>query len=857
MSLGCLLNFRFVKYSTKNVNNCRHFCNIVHNFDKHGDNSATTSSEKFAGTKTTRKNNAPSYMHIHCTEKWPDDMLKSIVEDIVVLDDFVNDVEESEFVAETKVPLKRLRYENAHWDDAIELYREIERKNWGPICTQVIERIRKTAFTNQAQHLPLVHVLDVAAEGCVKPHIDSVRYCGNVIAGVSLLTDSVMRLVHEKRQELMVDLLLSRRSLYILRGIGRYKFTHEVLRNDSSFFNGVKIEKGRRISIICRESSGSDNESYLRNMPNFVDFKINRDLLNPSFEGYKLSLESFPSKSFTLPEAVYRPAINQSQYSLLHQHLFVNHNFLIHDFWLSADESQRNVIRCFVTTKSGVILEITYFKESGNCNISAAVQLDNQRFSNLTDTEERKIYNVTISLPSVNLAFVADGLGDLLLFDRSDEKWSILFENSTVVQNQESFVVVDSIYRSGDSSLQCLLKTVVAQQSKSSSFQNEFILLDFVQNDKMWQICRKRSIHVKNVVEFSSLSRSDKLPNLICLLTSGDVEFFYDSQRPVVTAANNVSTKIYTWRQTNDRIFVEVAINSKIEPKVDIERKSIRIFDSESQILNGELFDEICEKNSKWSFDIATKKLVIEMVKLEADNHWTEFIIGDTNGEYLADKNSVAQMGDTMMDFTTDQEVKADPFTSRPAFNAEDIEECDMGCMDSLSFNWLDANEHKIIHSVDLGGHQWLFSAKYEDPSAAPSICLRYDVDGILWRAPSDPFADSPSFSAHFLTFDAFGYVVAGKEARRLVGCSPRAVYCAIADSHRNIYVYWRPNKLQGQMLKNRKTGQNVQTVCKQNLLTVDAGDQEILGMITLDDHLLILTDSQLTVFVMSASEVN
>lgn len=266
MSRGCLLILRLTKdiTTTRKVNYCRNFSSIVRNFVENSDSSAVASSPSLSSEEPkSKQNNVPSYMHIHSTDKWPDDVLKSIVEDIAVLNDFVSDVEEAQFLAETKVPLKRLRYENSHWDDAIELYREIERRNWGPICTQVIERIQKTAFTSDAQHLPLVHVLDVAAEGCVKPHIDSVRFCGNVIAGVSLLTDSVMRLVHEKQKELTVDLLLKRRSLYILRGIGRYEFTHEVLHNDRSYFNGLKIEKNRRISIICRESSGS-NEGYLR-----------------------------------------------------------------------------------------------------------------------------------------------------------------------------------------------------------------------------------------------------------------------------------------------------------------------------------------------------------------------------------------------------------------------------------------------------------------------------------------------------------------------------------------------------------------------------------------------------------------
>jgi alkylated DNA repair protein alkB family protein 7 len=46
--------------------------------------------------------------------------------------------------------------------------------------------------------------------------------------------------------------LLRRRSLYIMSHSARYNFTHEILANEESFINGVKVEKDRRISIICR-----------------------------------------------------------------------------------------------------------------------------------------------------------------------------------------------------------------------------------------------------------------------------------------------------------------------------------------------------------------------------------------------------------------------------------------------------------------------------------------------------------------------------------------------------------------------------------------------------------------------------
>lgn len=79
---------------------------------------------------------------------------------------------------------------------------------------------------------------------------------------MSLLTDSVMRLVNEKDKNLYADVLLKRRSLYIMTGVARYEFTHEVLKNEESLFKGEKVFKDRRVSIMCRNEP-DPNSKYV------------------------------------------------------------------------------------------------------------------------------------------------------------------------------------------------------------------------------------------------------------------------------------------------------------------------------------------------------------------------------------------------------------------------------------------------------------------------------------------------------------------------------------------------------------------------------------------------------------------
>ncbi|XP_029421157.1 alpha-ketoglutarate-dependent dioxygenase alkB homolog 7, mitochondrial isoform X2 [Nannospalax galili] len=77
-------------------------------------------------------------------------------------------------------------------------------------------------------------------------------FCGSTIAGLSLLSPSVMKLVHTQDPAQWLELLLEPGSLYILRGPARYDFSHEILRDEESFFGEHQVPRGRRISVICR-----------------------------------------------------------------------------------------------------------------------------------------------------------------------------------------------------------------------------------------------------------------------------------------------------------------------------------------------------------------------------------------------------------------------------------------------------------------------------------------------------------------------------------------------------------------------------------------------------------------------------
>ncbi|KAL5016237.1 hypothetical protein ScPMuIL_005826 [Solemya velum] len=193
------------------------------------------------------------FRYLAATDKETEQVL---LDSMTVIHDFLSETEEQSLLDEIEPYMQRLHYENDHWDDAIVGYRETERKHWRKENKVILQRLKDKAFssgsTSLLQH---VHILDLEKNGYIKAHVDAVRFCGNTIAGVSLLSSCVMRLVNTENKEKYGDILLNRRSLYIMRDAARYNFTHEVLKESESVFRGEIVPRDRRISVICRNEA--------------------------------------------------------------------------------------------------------------------------------------------------------------------------------------------------------------------------------------------------------------------------------------------------------------------------------------------------------------------------------------------------------------------------------------------------------------------------------------------------------------------------------------------------------------------------------------------------------------------------
>ena len=132
--------------------------------------------------------------------------------------------------------------------------------------------------------------------------------------------------------------------------------------------------------------------------------------------------------------------------------------------------------------------------------------------------------------------------------------------------------------------------------------------------------------------------------------------------------------------------------------------------------------------------------------------------------------------------------------------------------------------------------------------AASPSLCLRHDVDGLIWQ-PVDNGDDTPW--KHVATFNAFGYVQASKQQKKYCSCSPNFSFAVICDCVRHIYVYRQPSAI-STPLRNRKSGREVSALAKQQLISLDSVDN-IMGLCVQNNALFVMSGS--TLFMVHINE--
>ena len=170
--------------------------------------------------------------------------------------DVVTEAEEAALAKQADLWFAGRPYEPGHFDGVAAQYRELQKpsKRFSRPNRAVIDRLALATMPPGTPLMP-VHLLDLHAEGEIGRHVDHLEYSGAYIVGLSLLSDTVMTLHHEHSTS-SIEVLLPRRSAYVLTAAARYEWAHALPARPS--FGGRDVEKSRRISILLRDRHAAE-----------------------------------------------------------------------------------------------------------------------------------------------------------------------------------------------------------------------------------------------------------------------------------------------------------------------------------------------------------------------------------------------------------------------------------------------------------------------------------------------------------------------------------------------------------------------------------------------------------------------
>jgi alkylated DNA repair protein alkB family protein 7 len=293
---------------------------------------------------------SPSFSHVNATQapqQQENTQFQFHPNSALVYPDFISTTEASILKEDVMKRMQRTRFQKGHWDAVIQYYKEVEllssstfpsantnananantnasKHQMSQVSLLAMERVRnhisQTHFfpssdNEDEKHDALewlnCHAIYLKKEGLLTAHVDSIKFSGDIVAGLSLLSSSIMRLRPASSSELArrdgiesdgdgagagddlplerqedaddggdintskalmdagyVDLYLPPRSLYVLSGVSRYTYTHEILPCNSRFEFGschgngndngngdhVNVQREDRISIMFRDA---------------------------------------------------------------------------------------------------------------------------------------------------------------------------------------------------------------------------------------------------------------------------------------------------------------------------------------------------------------------------------------------------------------------------------------------------------------------------------------------------------------------------------------------------------------------------------------------------------------------------
>jgi len=568
-----------------------------------------------------------------------------------------------------------------------------------------------------------------------------------------------------------------------------------------------------------------------------------RTLVDPNFSGYKLSLDGLVTRSQKVGGCGGGPLNilpSADQYSYLHASIFSSsQNHVVCDPWDAQGDT------AYFIAKEGQVFRV------GDGQAGEVWSLPGQ------GGEESQQYNSRLVFIDCELAALSDGRGGLHIINTGDRKsgaaWKCEFSEAVCGKGRAFILAAGELQGQG---MELVLQYVAhreevegvnlpSSRDKESPFLNCMERVSLVRGGAGWCMERVRRYCTRGTVHSTALIASTMV---VC--AEGSLTLVFDSSTPLesgeeidmeeVERLGNGETQqkeSFYWRKERQELelwaYVEETSTEHLEVTLSQEERLLECRVRGQALFSGKLWSQVAPDSLRWSLEGGKVAVILSTI---GDEDWPQV----WDGDYEAGVRVTDMSEDRLLrHLTTESPLSVGSKAVRqPSFNPEQLEECD-SCDSEARLEWWPGEGEGA--SASMEGQQFLFSLPSQASSVAHPV-MRNDVDGLVWAVERDT-------AKHTLTFPAAGYVTASKSSRKFSAAPASGSYWCIADSSRHIYLYRQPMPLAAEVgLRNRRSGERVERVARQQVITLQDSPTEILGLAAGDRNLFVLTADTLHV---------
>lgn len=589
----------------------------------------------------------------------------------------------------------------------------------------------------------------------------------------------------------------------------------------------------------------------------------NRSLLNARFDGYKLSSEAgcVDLSSTALPITSHEVPLRDDQFSFLWVQSRATFNHLFLDPFASHGVGDQENGSAHDTCSGAYYINRERNVLAGTINKDSSLTGFHTVFSLSSVANDDNSCPSSLAFPTEHLVAISDGAGCLYLAQTNNRyatERSDWFSPVVVTETKYPFYVVTTFWDATNNELHVLLLSV-HEEKRNKNESHSYTLLEWVELR-----CDGDHSVGTNVVSRRQY-RGDALPHLcwfsgaipgttqLLIATTKKFHLVSDSAVSMVNGntthgeveegADEVSSEeaVYSWSQTSELVSLTFPLSggfSKEQVSCTIGLQKIDVSLCEVSLLSGDLEAAVEVDASRWFISEDRSAVELVLVKKDVGMFWSEVVLGDSRGRHDAEgeeKERVSEMADSLRNIASDADSTMEMDARN--FGMQELDTCDEDTTDAVRVYCITtgapntttatASQPRIL--TNLGNHQWLFSAAPSTPSEPPRICLRHDVDGLLWRM--DMSAIGEARWSHVSTFDALGFVQASKREHKFTVCGGLFEFATITDCTRNVYIYARDA--------------HNQTTHRQFIVSLPDAER-IIGCQATLDHVFVLTDKHL-----------